>query len=71
MIRKITTILVILLIFSLFLTGCMKKVTEEQGTTEELGDDVSGDLSDLDALEEDLDTSDLEQFEQELEDFDW
>ena len=67
--KRIIAFAFIILVMVLFLTSCNKKVTEEKNT--ELGEEVSGNLSDLDSLENELDNSDLEEFEHELENFDW
>ena len=66
--KNILAILGIILVFSLFLTGCNKQ--EETNKTDEV-EGVADNLSDLDALEKELDNSDLEEFEQDLENFDW
>ncbi len=67
--KKIITFVLITLVMVLFLTSCSKKTAEEKNT--ELSEEVSDNLSDLDSLENDLNSSDLEQFEHELENFDW
>jgi len=66
--KKTMAILGTTLIFLLFLTACIQKQAEE---SQEIGDDVTEEFTDLDSLEEDLDISDLEEFEKEIENFDW
>ncbi|MBS3097242.1 hypothetical protein J4209_00435 [Candidatus Woesearchaeota archaeon] len=72
MIKKIIIIGLILLVISL--AGCAKKEAppEEKPTaTEEAVTNVGSDISSVDALDKDLDTSDLDDIDKELEEINW
>ena len=66
-------IIIALVIISLLVfAGCAQKesapeTVEESGTVEE----VSEDISEIDALDEDLDMSELENLDKELDSLDW
>jgi len=62
----------ILLVISLI--GCAKKETppeEKPAATEKAASEVGSDISDVGTLDKDLDTSDLENIDKELEDINW
>jgi PBP1b-binding outer membrane lipoprotein LpoB len=82
MIKK--EILIILLIFIVFLSGCIKvKETEKVPSDEQIIDynqdetenqdleDLSEDISNVENLDNDLDDDDLTNLEQDLENIDW
>lgn len=61
-----------LLVLALAITGCQRTITEEiKDNVNTLDKAVTDDLSDLDSLQNELDNSDIEQFEQDLNNFDW
>ena len=70
-------ILTILAIF--FIAGCTKTeiepTPEEQPAPGETGDEtineISDDISDIDVMDDDLDTGDLDNLAQDLNDLDW
>jgi len=86
MTKKIISILLILVLFSLFIVGCTQKSSIEQSidkTTETEGvqdipttgepivDDVSIQISDIDSIDEELDDSDLDSLEEDIANIDW
>jgi len=87
MTKKIISILLILVLFSLFIVGCTQKSSIEQSideitkpetveddtqTTEEpIADDVSTGISDIDSIDEELDDSDLDSLEEDIANIDW
>ena len=75
-------IIISLLILAILLTGCAQKIIqqEEEKTTEtpefeETGDEsideVGSDISEIDTIDSELNASDLDDLEQELEELDW
>ncbi len=87
MTKKIISILLIMVLFSLFIAGCAKKspIIEQQAdktmetegvqdtrTTEEpIAKDVSTQISDIDSIDEELDDSDLDSLEEDFANIDW
>lgn len=73
--RKILTGIFILIVIGLFLIGCAKEaaveeptITPEPKTTES---DIDTGVEEIEGLEEDLDTADLENLEEDLAEIDW
>jgi hypothetical protein len=62
-------LLALLMVAVLLTAGCVSQtvITEEPDTLTDLGNDIAG----LDSLESDLDMSDLENLDSELEDLNW
>ena len=80
MINKITVSILTLTILAIFfVSGCIRTDTEptpkEQPTPGETGDetinDLSGDISDIEVMDDDLDTGDLDNLAQDLNDLEW
>lgn len=86
MTNKIIVFTLTLMILTMFfVAGCLKmtetetKPSDEQGVVDyeqqETGDEtinnLSGDISDLDVMDDDLDTQDLDNLAQDLDNLDW
>ena len=67
-----TAILALLIITALLVSGCVAPTGGPgAGTGESEVDDISGDISELGELEEDLDLSELDNLEAELDNLNW
>ena len=87
MIKRIISLLLILVLFSLFIAGCTQKSSIEQSTDkitqpetieddtqttdEPIAEDVSTQISDIDSIDEELDDSDLDSLEEDIANIDW
>ena len=79
MTNKITAILTLTILAMFFIAGCakteIKPTTPAQPSPGETGDetinDLSGDISDIDVMDDDLDTQDLDNLAQDLDNLDW
>ena len=77
--NKIITILTLTILAIFFIAGCTKTgiepTPEEQPISGETGDEavseISDDISDIDVMDDDLDTGDLDNLEQDLANIDW
>lgn len=65
---RTTLVIVALLAALLVVAGCTPKSLVPATTTDSVVSDISGDVSGLDAVEADLDTSELNSLDQELAD---
>ena len=54
--KKISAILLIVLIISVFISGCMQQQLEE----ETAGDEVTGSITEVDTVDEELDSDELD-----------
>lgn len=61
----------LLLITSLVITGCTKKTAAPETPSEEGAEETDKDMSELENLDKDLNTDDLEGIEKDLEGIDW
>jgi PBP1b-binding outer membrane lipoprotein LpoB len=64
------TIILVILILGLVLTGCQKQVVEPAPEKVDTGA-IDDDLSDIDTLDEDLGIDDLNGLEEDLDAIDW
>jgi len=79
MTNKITIIFSLIILTIFFISGCTKTAVEPtpegQPAPGETGDDtideISSDISDIDVMDDDLDTNDLDNLAQDLNDLDW
>ncbi len=69
--NTIFTIIALLLIASLVITGCAKKTEAPETPSEEGAEETTDDLSELENLDKDLSMSELEGIEKDLEGIDW
>ncbi len=77
--NKITITLILTILTIFFVSGCIRTDTEptpeEQPTPGETGDEavseISEDISDIDIMDDNLDTQDLDNLAQDLDNLDW
>ncbi len=77
--NKIIFILILTSLAMFFVAGCIRTSTEptpkEQPAPGETGDEavseIFNDISDIDVMDDDLDTGDLDNLAQDLNDLDW
>ena len=77
--NKITVILTLTILIMFFIAGCAKTeiepTTPAQPTPEETGDEavseITEDISDIDIMDDNLDTQDLDNLAQDLDNLDW
>ncbi|GEM_PF-5631963 len=77
--KKMIFMLILIIITMFFVAGCTKTAVEptpeEQPSPEEKGDEavneISTDISDIEAMDDDLDIQDLDSLAQDLNDLDW
>lgn len=70
--KKLISMIICLLIISLFLIGCApRKEAALETTGVEDVDDTSSELSDVDTIDDDLDLGDLETLDSDLANLDW
>ena len=77
--NQITIILTLTILAMFFIAGCAKTeiepTTPAQPAPEEKGDEaineISDDISDIDIMDDDLDTGDLDNLAQDLNNLDW
>ncbi len=68
--NTILVIIALLLITSLLITGC-KKTAAPETPSKEGAEETDKDMSELESLDKDLNTDDLEGIEKDLEGIDW